>query len=412
MGIPLKILFVEDSEDDVTLVGHLLRHAGYDVTSLRVDKPAPMALAIQREPWDLILSDYNMPGFSGLDALRLAREHARDVPFIVVSGAIGEEMAATLMREGASDFVGKANLARLVPAIERELREAADRRARRQAEDARAASEARELAALAEIEAARELDRMKSLFIHTISHELRNPLTSVVGYLELLEDDPLGALRPEQLRFVERALTSTKRLAALVDDLLDYARVEGGIFRMRFTDTDLAALVQEVAGEHAAQADAAGVSLVVNGAPGPVMGKIDPKRVAQVLGNLIGNAIKFTPPGGHVRVAVFEAPQRIGFEVADDGPGVVAGDRPKLFRLFSQLEGGLDKGGTGLGLAIAKAIAEAHGGRIGLREPAGGRGSTFFVELPREPVPPKRVTIDHAADREALPDGKGERAGG
>ncbi len=136
MNTPLRLLVVEDSEDDALLLARRLRQAGYEPMLERVETPEAMAAALDRQAWDVILADYTMPHFSGLDALRLLKERSLDIPFIIVSGTIGEETAVAAMKAGAHDYVRKDNLARLIPAIEREIREAAGRRARLDAERA------------------------------------------------------------------------------------------------------------------------------------------------------------------------------------------------------------------------------------------------------------------------------------
>ncbi len=136
MNKPLRVLLIEDSEDDAVLVLHELRRGGFEPTSNRVDTARELNSALERQEWDLIISDHSIPGFGSLDALQLLKEKELDIPFIVVSGTIGEEMAVRAMKAGANDFVMKNHLARLVPSIERELREAWSRRARRRAEEA------------------------------------------------------------------------------------------------------------------------------------------------------------------------------------------------------------------------------------------------------------------------------------
>ncbi|MBZ5516259.1 MAG: response regulator, partial [Acidobacteriia bacterium] len=143
MSIPLRALIVEDSEDDTQLLLRVLRRGGYDVTHERVEAAAEMQAALARQAWDIVLSDYRMPGFSGLAALEILKESGLDLPFIIISGTIGEDIAVAAMKAGAHDYLMKGKLARLGPAIERELREVEDRRARRQAEEALAESEAR-----------------------------------------------------------------------------------------------------------------------------------------------------------------------------------------------------------------------------------------------------------------------------
>ncbi len=131
----LRVLLVEDSEDDAALTLHQIAKGGYELIHLRVDNEGDMRAALAEQAWDLILCDYNLPGFSGLAALELLHESGLDIPFIIISGAIGEETAVEIMKLGAHDYIMKDNLVRLVPAIERELREAGERRARRRAEE-------------------------------------------------------------------------------------------------------------------------------------------------------------------------------------------------------------------------------------------------------------------------------------
>lgn len=135
MTKPLKLLLVEDSEDDALLTLRTLRRSGYDITHQQVQTAAALRAALLAETWDVVLSDYSMPQFSGADALAIVREHYGDLPFLIVSGAIGEERAVEILRAGAHDYVMKDNLTRLPPALERELRDAEVRRARKQAEE-------------------------------------------------------------------------------------------------------------------------------------------------------------------------------------------------------------------------------------------------------------------------------------
>ncbi|MBI3945470.1 MAG: ATP-binding protein [Armatimonadetes bacterium] len=142
MGTPLRVLVVEDSEEDALLLARRLRQAEYDPSLRRVDTPEEMSASLAEETWDVIIADYTLPGFGGIEALNLYRKSGLDVPFIIVSGTIGEETAVAAMKGGAHDYVRKENTARLIPAIERELREAAERRARRRAEQALKEAEA------------------------------------------------------------------------------------------------------------------------------------------------------------------------------------------------------------------------------------------------------------------------------
>jgi signal transduction histidine kinase len=137
----LRLLLVEDSEDDALLLLRELRHAGFELVSARVDSAIAMAAALEDEVWDVIVSDYRMPQFTGLAALKLMQERGLDLPFILVSGAIGEDIAVQAMKAGAHDYLLKGSLARLAPAVERELRDAEARRQRKRAEAALRESE-------------------------------------------------------------------------------------------------------------------------------------------------------------------------------------------------------------------------------------------------------------------------------
>jgi two-component system cell cycle sensor histidine kinase/response regulator CckA len=143
MSTPLRVLIVEDSEDDALLLVRALRRGGYDPTFERVETPTAMTAALDQHTWDVVISDYAMPHFSAPEALTLLKENGFDLPFIIVSGAIGEETAVEAMRAGAHDYIQKGNLARLIPAIERELRDAQVRQKRKQAEEALRESEER-----------------------------------------------------------------------------------------------------------------------------------------------------------------------------------------------------------------------------------------------------------------------------
>ena len=134
MGLPLRVLIVEDSEDDATLLVRELRRGGYEPIYVRVDTPDAMKAALTNQQWDVVISDYVMPKFSGIAALKLFQESGLDLPFIIMSGKIGEDFAVEAMKAGAHDYIVKGKTARLIPAIQREMREAEVRRGRRRAE--------------------------------------------------------------------------------------------------------------------------------------------------------------------------------------------------------------------------------------------------------------------------------------
>ena len=236
---------------------------------------------------------------------------------------------------------------------------------------------------LEELEAAyarlQELDRMKGNFVSSVSHELRTPLTSIMGYSEFLEDEIGGTLSPDQRKYVQQIQAGTHRLQRLVDDLLDFARMDAGTFALRAEEADLCAKATEIAASLRPMVVDAKLTLeVACQAPMPVV--MDAQRIGQVLINLVSNAVKFTPAGGRIDIVVTREVGHVRVEVRDTGVGIAEADRPKLFQRFSQLDAGRVVG-TGLGLSICKALVEAHGGTIAVESEL-GKGTTFWFTLP------------------------------
>lgn len=236
-----------------------------------------------------------------------------------------------------------------------------------------------------QFEQLKALDRLKTNFVNSVTHELRTPLTSIMGYAEFLEDGIGGRLTSEQIAFVHQLQSGAKRLEHLLNDLLDFARLEAGTFRLTLQTSDLDQKIREVASSLLPQALEAQLRLRVTLPDEPLSVTMDGQRIGQVLLNLIGNSIKFTPPGGMIVVRAGRTADGVCVEVEDTGIGIPPADLPKLFRRFTQLEAGLKRGvGAGLGLSISKAIIEAHGGEIGV-DSQEGKGSTFWFRLPFRP---------------------------
>ena len=212
-----------------------------------------------------------------------------------------------------------------------------------------------------------------------MSHELRTPLTSISGYVELMLEDEQDEDKRNYLGIVDR---NAERLLGLVSDLLFSARLQSGRLELERSEVDLHRLVLQAVESARPRAETAGVELTLaaDSVP-PVSGEA--VRLAQLLDNLVSNAIKFTPPGGRVAVQLSARDERVWFEISDTGIGIPAGERERLFERFFRSQSALERQieGTGLGLYISKAIVEAHGGRIGVQsEPE--EGTTFIVELP------------------------------
>ena len=239
----------------------------------------------------------------------------------------------------------------------------------------------------------KELDHMKQDFVTTTTHELRSPLGAIESHANAVLEDLAGSdgIPPETLRkdwasSLQHIKVNTARLRRFINALLDLARIERGKLDFNPTRVSLGEIIEELTAFFGPQAQERGIGLSHRVSPALPAVFADPERVHQVLVNLLGNALRFTPAGGAVRIiAVVDSPKFVRVQVADTGPGI-----PKEFmgRLFTKFErhrrpGAMprDPGGTGLGLAICKGIVERHGGLIGI-ESSSGRGSVFYFTLP------------------------------
>ncbi|MBI4319888.1 MAG: response regulator [Chloroflexi bacterium] len=482
MGIPLRVLIVEDSEDDAQLLLRELRRGGYDVTFALVDTRSAMLAALDEQTWDIVIADFVMPHFSGLAALKALQERGVDLPFIVVSGKIGEDVAVGAIKAGAHDYVLKDNLARLVPAIRWELREAEVRRERGRAEEERIQL-VREQAARAEAEAAhrqiasilesitdgfvavdrdgrftyvnREAQRLlgrpseeligrkageefpealgsvfekecrkaiservtvefealyapldvwlavraypsedglsiylrditgrkraeqfRENYIHVVSHDLRNPLSSIVGHAQMIEraPDKVDQVR-RRSQFI---LTGALRMNVMIQELVDSASIDAGQLCLNAWPLELGPFVSELLERAAGVIDVQRVKVELP--PDLPPARADPDRLERILLNLLSNALKYSTSDTEVLLAGKKADGELTVSVTDRGVGIAPDDVPCVFDRFFRGDRAHKAEGLGLGLYITKALVEAHGGRIWV-ESQPGKGSTFFFTL-------------------------------
>lgn len=501
----LRILFIEDNPADVELCLRCLRKAGFAFTAEVVQAPEEFLRCLRRGSYDLILADYRLPGWSGLDALESLRRENRDVPFILVTGSLGEETAVECLKRGVNDYLLKDRLARLPAAVHRVLEEKAVRDARGRAEEAvsrlaaivessddaiigtdlegrilswnpgaqgmfgypaeetvgrpisrvippagrrlnveevlakvragesirnyeaglmrkegkrvhislnvspvrdkhgvvvGAAAIARDITHRKRLEQQLRLEnqelagqnrraeaanRLKSEFLAGMSHELRSPLNSIIGFAELMYDGKLGPVSEQNQEYLGDILDSARHLLRLINDVLDLSKVEAGRMDFRPEPVAVEKLVCEVRDVLRLLAAKKQITLTTETSPevGEVMA--DAARLKQILYNYLSNALKFTPEGGHVSVRVkAEGPEAFRLEVEDTGIGIRLEDTALLFQEFRQLgtETARKYPGSGLGLALTKHIVEAQGGQVGVRSTPGS-GSLFWAVLPR-----------------------------
>jgi signal transduction histidine kinase len=392
---PLRALIVESSEADAELLLHKLRRGGYDVSFTRVETAEALQEALACQPWDVVLSDYSMPSFSAPAALALTREVAGDVPFIIVSGTIGEEAAVAALKAGASDFLVKGQLARFLPALERELRDAEARRER-----------ARSQAMLEDqLRQAQKMEAVGQL-AGGIAHDFNNLLTAILGYCELLTDQ-LGPDKRigEDLREIMRA---AERAAALTRQLLAFSRRQ--VLTVEPIDLNLVirgmeTMLTRLLGER--------IRIGTELAHGLPTVMADATQLEQVVLNLAVNARDAMPDGGDVTLRTRnlgagvagsdpDVPVWVELTVSDTGTGMSAETRSRIFEpFFTTKERGR---GTGLGLAAVHGIVTQLHGSIGV-ESVVGQGTTFRIVLPATPLPASSATATAPIGR--LPAGVG-----
>jgi signal transduction histidine kinase len=229
------------------------------------------------------------------------------------------------------------------------------------------------------VEELRRLSALRADFVSLVSHELRSPMAAVIGAARTLQAR-WRELKPEQREsFLALIGDETTRLAALIGDVLDTSRIDAGTFSYRFSDVDIGALVQDTVAIAAVGQDEVPILAEVGSSVPVVRG--DPERLRQIFGNLIDNAVKYSPAGAPVEVRVSQANGAVLVSVRDRGPGIKSGDHRLIFEKFGRVAAGNSKPGSGLGLYIARSIAETHGGTIDVSSAPGG-GATFTVKLP------------------------------
>lgn len=384
MPVSLRVLFVEDSQADVALITRTLRQAGFHLDEgRRVETADGLRAALRAERWDLVVSDYRMPEFSAPEALAVLKESGLDLPFLVISGTVDEETAVEVMRAGAHDFIGKHKLARLVPALERELREATLR-----AEQ----TKLRQQLMIA--------DRMASVgtLAAGVAHEINNPLATVTANIELVyqaiqqlrdggADDPatVAACMNDVLEMLRDMREASERVRVIARDLKVFSRSgdeekRGPVALERVVESALRMVRNEF--RHRAR-------LVKDYHPvPPVWG--NEWRLGQVVLNLLVNAAQALPEGDadrhEIRTVLRKENAGAVLEVHDTGSGI---PKELLTRIFDPFFSTKPIGvGTGLGLAICQRIVSSLGGSIDVESEV-GVGSTFRITLPfaNEAVP-------------------------
>jgi signal transduction histidine kinase len=390
----VRVVHLEDDPVDRELVARTLRAEGLDCTVVGAEGREDFERALATDPPDLILSDYSIPGFSGDDAQNLAKSRCPDVPFMFVSGSIGEDRAVERLKSGATDYVLKGRLDKLGMAVKRAIREADERRRRAAAEaelrqlnsqlEARVIERTRELvAANQELQRARQdadrANRAKSEFLSRMSHDLRTPLNAIMGFAQLLDLDELGA---DQAESVEHILRGGEHLLSLINEVLDIARIESGHLTLSSEPVAVGEAVEHALDLIRPMAVKRGIA-ISSRAPAGVYVFADRQRLSQILLNLLSNAVKYNRAAGEASISASVDGDMVQIDVADTGAGIPPEKLALMFRPFERLgaeQTGIE--GTGLGLALSKRLAAEMKGTLTV-ESTVDQGTVFHVRLPR-----------------------------
>ncbi|MFP5386090.1 MAG: ATP-binding protein [Bacteriovoracia bacterium] len=363
----LRVLIIEDLASECSALIQELERLDNKVTIQVTSSLLETRSQLKKYPWDLVISGFRMKSFTALDALEVVRDHNQELPFILVSECIGEEIVADLMKAGVEDVVLKSRLGRLNPVVKRVLREQ-----ERKENEAKAKSLANQALAA------------KEQMLAIVSHDIKNPLSALQLEAQMLlrATERAGkSLLSEEVRIqANRILKTTDRMKNLISDLLDKNKSESSLSNVLKTNVDVSQLIQEVLDSLRPLVQEKEIVLHTSVPEGTFIA-LDRNRMFQVFSNLLNNALKFTPEGGTIQIAMEENDHELIFSVQDSGPGIKDKEVHKVFEKYwtgrsSQSEG------TGLGLFICKTIVEAHDGHIFV-DNVPGSGARFRFTIPK-----------------------------
>jgi signal transduction histidine kinase len=344
-----NILIVDDVPANVLLLVRMLTERGYRTRTALGGK---LALeAARTEPPDLILLDITMPEMNGYEVCEQlkADEALQAIPVIFISALHETLDKVKAFRVGGVDYVTKPfQFEEVYARVQTHLQ-------------------------------LRRLEKLRDDLTHMLIHDLRNPLTMICGFLDLLESEAQGYSASTR-KLLPRARRSAEDLRNMIGSILDVSKMGAGELRLQSEVCDLHALIRAVVATAQSLPDNGVVTLAARKSPLPLT--LDASLIRRVLQNLLSNALKYTPPGGGVRLVVTPSPTEVRVAVTDTGPGIAREQQQRIFKKFGQVEDHRNRQGTGLGLAFCKLAVEAHGGCIGVESEV-GKGSTFWFTLPR-----------------------------
>jgi signal transduction histidine kinase len=356
----LRVLVVEDDPSDVELVLHALRTGGIEADRDVVQTPEEFMQCIRKNNYSIVLADYKLPEWNGLETVEILRREGLDVPVILVSGALGEVKAVECIKQGAADYVLKDQLPRLADVVGRAIREKQLRDDHRRTLNELARSN-------------RDLEQ----FAYVASHDLQEPLRMVATYTQLLAERYQGKIDQNADKYIHYAVDGALRMQTLVKDLLAYSRVGREASERQQTDCNL--VLQSVIANLHPLIQESGARVIYANLPTLMANR---SELLQLFQNLIGNAIKFrssAPP--EIRISAEDKTGEWIMSVADNGIGIAPEHAETVFVIFRRLHTHEEYPGSGIGLAICKRIVEEQGGHIWV-ESQPGKGAKFNFILP------------------------------
>lgn len=394
----LRILIVDDDEVDRMAVRSVLTKAGVELELSEVGDGKGAIALLNDTLYDCVFLDYRLPDQDGLSLLQNLRLNNIEVPVIVLTDEGDEQIAVEVMKAGATDYIFKSKLSSeiLVKVLQNAIRvhraemqvALVNQQLRqnnelliRQNHELEVQRQHIELQNLRLIEAS----HLKSQFLATMSHELRTPMNAIIGFSQLLLRPKFSQLTHQQKDMVQRILNNAKHLLMLLNEVLDFSKLEAGRLDLKPQIFDLSKVVNATVEEVRSLAEEKNLSLLIQMNLQNSLMFNDPTRIRQILTNLLSNAIKFTESGA-VGVEVKELPEnQVEIAVHDTGIGIARADLQKIFEPFRQVDQSTTRkyAGTGLGLPIIKALLQMMGGNISVESQL-DHHSVFRIVLPRQ----------------------------
>jgi signal transduction histidine kinase len=390
---PVRLLFVDD---DPLLCEFALVNLGADRGEVCVANDGEQALsAISTNPPDIVILDLHLPKMDGFEVLKAIRngDATKRLPVIVITGRDDVYSINRAFSEGATSFLVKPINWRLLAYQTRYVIRAAQNELAlveriSEVEERKRELEATSADLAAALRAAAAASEAKSLFLASMSHELRTPLNAILGFSEILDNETFGPLGNSRYQEYARAIRgSGGHLLALISDVLEFSRASSGKLELDDEEFSPSRVVEEAMQIVSPQAKAGGVSLETDALSANLRLRGDPRRVRQVLINVLGNGVKFTPAGGRVTICEGRDLRGVAITVSDTGIGIAEENIPKALDHFGQIDSLLARqyDGLGLGLPLAKQLMELHGGWLDI-ESAVDVGTTVRITFPRERI--------------------------